>query len=77
MLGQGGMGFVYRAVHQEFANTVALKTVFVPNDRQLMSIQREIQALARIRHPGVVKFWIKGLRTESHGTPWNFFPAII
>ena len=49
------------------AGTVALKTVFVPNDRQLLSIQREIQALARIRHPGVVKIFDKGI---DHGKPW-------
>lgn len=66
-LGRGGMGVVYRAVHLESGLQVALKTVKVPQAWLLQSIRREIHALARIRHPGVVRILDHGL---DEGLPW-------
>ena len=54
-LGRGGMGVVYRARDRATGSLVAVKTVSVPNENFVASIRREIQALARIDHPGVVR----------------------
>lgn len=66
-LGRGGMGVVYRARHIETEQAVALKTVHSAGPPTLDSLRREISALSRIRHPGVV-------RIVDHGThlglPW-------
>ncbi|MBI2570254.1 MAG: tetratricopeptide repeat protein, partial [Candidatus Schekmanbacteria bacterium] len=66
-LGQGGMGVVYRAEHAETAETVALKTVRLPDAGLLQSIRREIRALARLRHPGIIRIVAEGLH---EGMPW-------
>ncbi|MBI2568924.1 MAG: protein kinase [Candidatus Schekmanbacteria bacterium] len=66
-LGKGGMGVVWRAEHNETGAVVALKTVRVPDEAQLQSIRREIHALARLRHPGIVRIVDEGL---NDGLPW-------
>ncbi|MFC1851504.1 tetratricopeptide repeat protein [candidate division CSSED10-310 bacterium] len=66
-LGRGGMGVVFRAQHRETNNVVALKTVRVPDEKLLQSIRREIRALARIQHPGIVRIVDHGL---DNGVPW-------
>ena len=53
-LGRGGMGIVYRAVHDGTGQEVALKTVLIPHEKLLQTIRREIRALARLEHPGIV-----------------------
>ncbi len=67
ILGRGGMGVVYRAADPESGLMVALKTVFAPNERQSMSLRREIRALAQLHHPGVVKIIDEGV---ANGLPW-------
>ncbi len=67
ILGQGGMGVVYLADHKKTRKRVALKTIHVPNPQQVTSIRREIRALARIRHPGVVTIVDEGLEEDI---PW-------
>ncbi|MEO1268631.1 MAG: serine/threonine-protein kinase, partial [Myxococcota bacterium] len=54
LLGRGGMGIVYRAVHQESGQEVALKTVQAANPEALTWIRHEIHALSRLSHPGIV-----------------------
>lgn len=66
-LGRGAMGVVYRARHTTSARAVALKTVKVASPRLLDSIRREIHALRRIHHPGVVRIVEDGVH---HGRPW-------
>lgn len=66
-LGQGAMGVVYRARHVTSERAVALKTVRVPSPRLLDGIRREIRALTRIRHPGVVRILDDGVH---EGRPW-------
>jgi eukaryotic-like serine/threonine-protein kinase len=67
ILGQGGMGVVYRATHGESGQSVALKTVRVLAEAQLTSIRREIHALSRIHHPGVARILDEGV---CDGSPW-------
>jgi serine/threonine protein kinase/tetratricopeptide (TPR) repeat protein len=66
-LGRGGMGMVYRAVHGQTGQSVALKTVRVPDQKVLASIRREIRTLAGIRHTGIVRIVAEGLH---QGLPW-------
>ena len=66
-LGGGGMGIVWRAEHVETGAVVALKTVRLPEPRMLASIRREIHALTRMRHAGVVRVVARGVEA---GLPW-------
>jgi predicted ATPase len=66
-LGQGGMGVVYRGEDPRSGQPVAVKTVRLPAQGLLASIRREIQALARIRHPGIVRILAEGVQD---GLPW-------
>ena len=66
-LGRGGMGIVYRARHINSERAIALKTVEVPATKWIDSIRREIQALTRIRHPGIVRIVDHGVH---QGRPW-------
>ena len=66
VLGRGGFGVVYRATDDR-GRVVALKTVRVPRAGFLHSIRREIQALSRLSHPGIVPILDHGLH---EGLPW-------
>jgi len=55
MLGQGGMGAVYLALHPELRRHVALK--LLPHDADAEEVERfkrEARAAARLRHKGIV-----------------------
>ncbi|WPB80742.1 protein kinase [Archangium violaceum] len=67
VLGQGGMGVVYRGEHRDTGEAVALKTVRVASEAVLASIRREIHALRRLHHPGVVRIVAEGV---WDGLPW-------
>ncbi|QRK08251.1 protein kinase [Archangium violaceum] len=67
VLGQGGMGVVYRAVHRDTGEAVAVKTVRVAAESMLAGLRREIHALGRLHHPGVVRILDQGLHD---GRPW-------
>ena len=57
VLGQGGMGVVYRARQLNLKRIVALKTVLVNQMGQKTALERleqEAQALARLTHPHIV-----------------------
>lgn len=67
IIGEGGMGVVYRAEHAVTGEVVALKTVRVPHESHLAGIRREIHALRRLRHPGVVRIVDEGV---DRNLPW-------
>ena len=66
-LGEGKMGVVFRARNMETGEQVAVKTVPVPDVALLRSIRREIHALRRLRHPGIVRVFSDGVHD---GLPW-------
>lgn len=66
-IGRGGMGVVYRAVRNDGGPEVALK---MPNEdlAHLFGLmRREIHALGRLRHPGIVRIVDEGV---ARGVPW-------
>ena len=66
-VGRGGMGVVWRARHVEDQTLAAVKVVRVPHPAMVASIRREIYALSRLDHPGVVKVLDEGVQD---GLPW-------
>ncbi len=62
-LGEGGMGVVYEAEQQHPRRPVALKVIrgghFV-DEYQVKLFQREVQALARLKHPGIASIYEAG-----------------
>ena len=69
-LGGGGMGIVYLARHEELGRNVALKLVrpellFFGDARE--RFRREIEAVARLEHPGCVQIHQVG---EEQGMPY-------
>jgi len=67
VLGEGGMGVVYSARLPGSSHRVAVKTVPVVQESLLSSMRREIHALGRLVHPGVVRVLMSGI---DEGRPW-------
>ncbi len=67
VLGRGGMGVVYEAIHTSGV-AAAVKTVRVATESTLESIRREILMLRDLDHPGVVRIRDHGV--ASDGMPW-------
>lgn len=67
-LGRGGMGVVYRAVRTDGSGPeVALKMPSEEMADLFSFVRREIHALGRLRHPGVVRIFDEGV---ENGVPW-------
>ncbi len=66
-LGEGGMGVVYHGRHRETGLEVAIKSLRVPRRNLLEGLRREVHALSRLQHPGIVRILDEGL---EEGIPW-------
>src|SRR5688572_9723691 len=76
MIGQGGMGTVYRATDRLNGQTVALKHVTIP-DEQLefatlntgsntrLALAQEFKVLASLRHPNIISVLDYGFDAEQ------------
>jgi len=67
-LGEGGMGVVYEAEQQHPKRSVALKIIRggrLMSDYQVKLFQREAQALARLKHPGIAAIYEAGRTDEG------------
>ena len=63
LLGQGGMGEVYRAHDEALDRTVALKVIhprYLLNPESAERFVREARAIARLSHPGIVQILALG-----------------
>ena len=63
LLGEGGMGKVYQAVHEFTGRTVALKVIGdTQNKERTNSIRflQEIRALAKLNHPNITRLYDAG-----------------
>jgi serine/threonine protein kinase/WD40 repeat protein len=67
VLGQGGMGIVYRGRHLALDRPVALKVLRGPTDSgvALARFRREAAVMARLAHPGVVQVYELGVYREG------------
>jgi len=67
-IGRGGMGVVYEAMQQEPERVVALKVLradFAASIERRRLFEREIRALARLRHPGITSIFESGTSSEG------------
>ena len=65
LLGQGGMGSVYRAEHLGLGKDVALKVIGRLSHDLELRFEREAHAIARLDHPGCVRIFDYG--EDEHG----------
>lgn len=69
LLGEGGMGRVYRALERTPPREVALKVAGLSTRAALERFQREIELLAQLEHPGIARLYATGI-DERSGLPW-------
>ncbi len=68
-IGQGAMGFVYRAYHPQLERTGAVKILqaIAPDPDSTARFRHEAQAIAQMRHPNILNVYDFG---EYQGTPY-------
>ncbi|KAI4269184.1 MAG: hypothetical protein LQ337_007435 [Flavoplaca oasis] len=70
LLGSGSFGAVYKALDYDTGRFMAVKRLVIKNDQEFMyARKREVDTLARIRHPHIVKF--------IHSEGWSTGDALI
>ena len=70
VIGRGGMGVVYKALHLQLDRLVALKMVLSgahASPEELARFSIESQAVAQLQHPGIVQIYEVG---EHDGLPY-------
>ncbi len=67
VLGFGGGGVVYKGCHRETGELVAIKTLHAFLEDRLSHLRWEIHALARLRHPRIVRIVDHGIHGD---VPW-------
>ena len=63
LVGRGGMGTVYRAVHRRMKRTVAIKVLrrdIAQSDLRAKRFLREVEVAAKLRHPNIVTAYDAG-----------------
>ena len=67
---KGGMGAVYRARDLASGQPVALKVLHTYAMGEAARMEREAQALMKVRHPGIVRYVAHGTLDEDEGRPY-------
>ncbi|MBV9574954.1 MAG: serine/threonine protein kinase, partial [Acidobacteriales bacterium] len=69
LIGQGGMGTVYRAEQQNPQRIVALKVIRlgVASPEHLRRFEQEAKVLARLHHPGIAQIYEAGTANSGGG----------
>ncbi|MEO1174701.1 MAG: serine/threonine-protein kinase, partial [Myxococcota bacterium] len=67
LIGEGGMGSVFRAVDERLERSVAVKFLHPGEDGLIERARREAKALARLSHPAIVQVHDVG---EHNGQPY-------
>lgn len=69
LLGEGGMGRVYRARQADPDRVVAVKVVRfgISNEKTLRRFRREAEFLSRLEHPGIAKIFVVGTYESDFG----------
>jgi eukaryotic-like serine/threonine-protein kinase len=67
IVGEGGMGTIYRGFDRSTGEPVAIKTVRVPTRSLFESLRQEIELLSQVRHPDIVRVIGYDL---TGGDPW-------
>ena len=68
LAGRGGMGRVFRSRDTQTGAIVALKLLSLQGEETTMRFRRETDALARLEHPGIVRYVAGG--TDEDGAPF-------
>jgi len=71
LLGRGAMGEVWSATHRERGVAAAVKTLLpgqAAHDETFAALRQEVQTIAAIDHPGVVRLFDHG--ADAQGRPW-------
>jgi eukaryotic-like serine/threonine-protein kinase len=68
LLGQGGMGAVYRGRDPDLDREVAIKVILDRTPDFVTRFRREAQAIARLAHPNIVQIYDFGL--DEEGNPY-------
>ena len=69
VLGRGGMGVVYRARQKALDREVAVKMIrsgMLASEAEVKRFYTEAQAVARLKHPGIVSVFQFGNRADHH-----------
>lgn len=73
----GGMAIVYRAIHQETGQEVAIKIIhehYVHDDIALRRLEHEVQIMQQLDHPNIIPIWDYGKVDER---PYIVMPYIV
>jgi serine/threonine-protein kinase len=79
LLGEGGMGQVFKALHQPLNRVVALKIIrpqLVANPTALRRFQREAQSAAQLRHDNIVLIFDHGSEGDRHYLSMEFVDGV-
>jgi serine/threonine protein kinase len=80
LIGVGGMGVVYRARRQSDGETVAVKVLnaaaFLKKEELSARFKREVKALERLEHPGIVRILDSGEEGDTHFLVTEYVPGM-
>ncbi len=78
VLGQGGMGIVYRAVQRRLGRAVAIKTIQVTTDLDsstILRFRKEAELASSLQHPNIAQIYEVGTHNEIPFYSMEYVPA--